>query len=120
MQYGLHSDADPRSETHVLPASGGLSTGDHVKGAQDGGGPRPTLVWSSAAGQRRSHRCSGSSATGLQTYVGSGLILRVRPRSPEWMAWTDLGPGVRYRDYELGLAQHLPPAQLAAGRGGPA
>ena len=60
------------------------------------------------------------SATGLQTYVGSGLILRVRPRSPEWMAWTDLGPGVRYRDYELGLAQHLTPAQLAAGRGGPA
>jgi hypothetical protein len=59
------------------------------------------------------------SATGLQTYAGSGVILRVRPRNPEWIAWRELGPGVRYRDYELGLAQHLTPAQVAAGRGGP-
>jgi hypothetical protein len=60
MQNGVNSNGEQRSEAHVLRTSGDLGTCDHVAGTKDGGGTRSALVWSSAAGQRRSHRCSGS------------------------------------------------------------
>jgi hypothetical protein len=59
------------------------------------------------------------SATGPQIQAGSGMILRLRPRNSEWTAWRAVGAGVRYRDYEMGLARFLTPAQQTAGRTGP-
>jgi hypothetical protein len=59
------------------------------------------------------------SATVPQIQAGSGVILQVRPKKPEWTAWRDMGPGVRYRDYEMNLAHFLTPALQTAGKTGP-
>jgi hypothetical protein len=59
------------------------------------------------------------SATGPQVQAGSGMIFRMRPRRSEWTAWRAVGPGVRYRDYEMGLARFPTPAEQTAEVTGP-
>jgi hypothetical protein len=59
------------------------------------------------------------SATDSQAQAGSGMIFRMRPTKSEWTAWRRVGPGVRYRDYEVGLARFPTPAQRTAGITGP-
>jgi hypothetical protein len=58
-------------------------------------------------------------ATNSQVQAGSGMIFRMRPKKSEWTAWRAVGPGVRYRDYEMGLARFPMPAQQTAGIMGP-
>jgi hypothetical protein len=58
-------------------------------------------------------------ATDSQVQAGSGMIFRMRPKKSEWTAWPAVRPGVRYRDYELGLARFPTPAQQTAGITGP-
>jgi hypothetical protein len=57
--------------------------------------------------------------TDSQVQAGSGMIFWMRPKKSEWTAWRAVGPGVRYRDYELGLARFPMPAQQTAGITGP-
>jgi hypothetical protein len=57
--------------------------------------------------------------TDSQVQAGSGMIFRMRPKKSEWTAWRAVGPGVRHRDYDLGLARFLTPAQRTAGITGP-
>jgi hypothetical protein len=59
------------------------------------------------------------SATDSQAQAGSGMIFRMRPTKSEWTAWRGVGPGVRYWDYEVGMARFSTPAQRTAGITGP-
>jgi hypothetical protein len=59
------------------------------------------------------------SATDFQAQAQSGMIFRMRPKKSEWTAWRGVGPGVRYRDYEVGLARFPTQAQRTAGITGP-
>jgi hypothetical protein len=57
--------------------------------------------------------------TASQVQAGAGMIFWIRPKKSEWTAWRAVGPGVRYRDYELGLAHFPTLAQRTAGITGP-
>jgi hypothetical protein len=59
------------------------------------------------------------SATDSQAQAGLGMIFRMRAKTLEWTAWQGGGPGVCYRDYEVGLARFPTPAQRTAGITGP-
>jgi hypothetical protein len=58
-------------------------------------------------------------ANGPQAHAASGMVLQVHPTNREWAASQEVpGAGIQYRDYDMGLAQSLSPAQIAAGMGG--
>jgi hypothetical protein len=110
------SNTEGLASSPVLRASGGLGTRADDVGAQ-AAELGMDLRSSGATGcyPRTERSTFKLHQTDSQAQAGSGMIFRMWPKKAEWTAWRGVGPGVRYRDYEVGLARFPKPAQRTAG-----